>query len=161
ILADVGPPALYRRLLTDDDVPGWVRAAIERFRYGWGTFKMDWALSAAVPWSAEPARKSAVVHTGEDIADLRRFTQEARDGRLPERPSLVIGQQSLLDPTRAPAGRHTLWAYSRVPNDMPGGWSGCKEQYADRIEERIESLAPGFRQAILGRAVFAPDDLEH
>src|SRR5262249_48806590 len=110
--------------------------------------------------SAGPARQAAVVHTGEDIADLRRFTAEVRAGRLPERPYLVIGQQSLLDPTRAPEGKHTLWAYSRVPNRMEGGWEKWKETFADRIDQRIEALAPGFRRSILGRAIFAPDDLE-
>jgi phytoene dehydrogenase-like protein len=91
---------------------------------------------------------------------LIRFTNEARSGQLPGNPYLVIGQQSLLDPTRAPAGSQTLWAYSRVPNTMPDGWTKHKEMFADRIEARIERLAPGFRGLIRARAVFAPDDLE-
>ncbi len=160
ILADVGAPALYLRLLPESSVPGWVRQSIQRFQYGWGTFKMDWALAGPVPWSAAQARQAAVVHAGDSIDDLIRFTNEARAGLLPSNPYLVIGQQSLLDPTRAPSGCQTLWAYSRVPSQLHDGWPAHKEAFADRIEQRIEGLAPGFRGLIRGRAIFAPDDLE-
>jgi phytoene dehydrogenase-like protein len=160
VLADVTAPNLYLRLLAKEDVPGWVRRSIRRFRYGWGTFKMDWALSGPVPWRADQARESAVVHTGDSIADLTAFTRQVRAGELPGNPYLVIGQQSLADPTRAPAGGHTLWAYSRVPPALPGGWRTHKEGFADRIEGRIEGLAPGFRGLILARAVHSPEDLE-
>ena len=160
ILADVGAPALYLRLLPENGVPGWVRQAIRQFRYGWGTFKMDWALAGPVPWLAEEARQAAVVHAGDSIDDLIRFTNEARAGELPSNPYLVIGQQSLLDPSRAPADCHTLWAYSRVPSSLPGGWAAHKQTFAERIDARLEGLAPGFRALIRGRAVFAPDDLE-
>jgi len=123
---------------------------------------MDWALSAPVPWRVEAARESAVVHAGESVDDLSRFTREVRDGRLPERPYLVVGQQSLADPTRAPAGHHTLYCYSHVPSrvDGPGGWAEARARFADRVEARIEELAPGFRATILGRHVAAPPDLE-
>jgi phytoene dehydrogenase-like protein len=135
--------------------------AMRRFRRGFGTFKVDWALSAPVPWLAEPARKAAVVHTGEDLDDLSRFTREVRSGELPHDPYLVIGQQSLLDPTRAPSGRHTLWAYSRVPNGEVRQYSHDDAQgFADRIDRRIEELATGFKASILARTVFAPGDLE-
>jgi phytoene dehydrogenase-like protein len=160
ILADVGPKALYFKLLPEDAVPGYLRGVIKEFRYGWGTFKMDWAMSAPVPWLAGQARQSAVVHTGESIEDLSAFTDEVRAGLLPTNPYLVIGQQSLFDPTRAPAGCQTLWAYSRVPSRLAKGWAAHKEGLADRIEQRIEKLAPGFRASILGRAIFSPDDLE-
>lgn len=160
LLADVGAPALYLNLLPEQAVPGRVRQAMREFRYGWGTFKLDWALSGPVPWRSEPACRAAVVHTGEDTADLIAFTNEVRAGLLPNNPYLVIGQQSLLDPTRAPEGRHTLWAYSRVPSRIAGGWEKAKESFADRIERRIETLAPGFRDRILARALFSPDDLQ-
>ncbi len=160
ILADVGAPALYLKLLPDRWVSGWVRQSLRQFRYGWGTFKMDWALAGPVPWLSEEARQSAVVHAGDSIDDLIRFTNEARAGELPSNPYLVIGQQSLLDETRAPAGGHTLWAYSRVPSRLPKGWEKHREAFADRIEERLEGLAPGFRGLIRGRAIFAPPDLE-
>jgi phytoene dehydrogenase-like protein len=160
ILADVGPKALVFKMLPDDAVSAYVRAAVAEFRYGWGTFKMDWALAGPVPWLAEQARAAAVVHTGESVADLIAFTNEVRAGRVPRDPYLVIGQQSLLDPTRAPKGCHTLWAYSRVPARLDKGWAAHREATADRIEERIEGLAPGFRRLIRGRAAFTPDDLE-
>jgi phytoene dehydrogenase-like protein len=160
VLADVGPPALYGKLLAD--VPGLsaIRRRAGRFRYGWGTFKMDWALTGPVPWSAAEARESAVVHAGDSVADLRRFTRQVRRGELPDNPYLVIGQQSLCDPSRAPEGGHTLWAYSRVPPALPGGWEGQREAFADRVEGWIERLAPGFRGLIAGRHVAAPPDLE-
>jgi phytoene dehydrogenase-like protein len=160
VLADVGPPALYGKLLAD--VPGLsgARARANRFRYGWGTFKMDWALTGAVPWSCAEARESAVIHAGDSVADLRKFTRQVRAGQLPDNPYLVIGQQSLCDPTRAPDGGQTLWAYSRVPATLPDGWSAQRESFADRIEERIEKLAPGFRSSILARHIAAPPDLE-
>lgn len=160
ILADVGAPALYLKLLGGRHMTRWYRESMQRFRYGWGTFKMDWALSGPVPWLAAEAWESAVVHAGDSIADLIAFTNQVRAGELPCNPYLVIGQQSLVDPSRAPSGRATLWAYSRVPNTLPGGWARQRETFADRIEQRIEGLAPGFRNLIRGRAIFSPEDLE-
>jgi phytoene dehydrogenase-like protein len=130
------------------------------FQQAWGTFKMDWALSGPVPWASEEAREAAVVHAGDDLDDLARFTAQVRAGELPQNPYLVIGQQSLWDPSRAPAGRQTLWAYSRVPSHMPRGWAACREQMADLVEQRIEGLAPGFRQLILARHIMSPERLE-
>jgi phytoene dehydrogenase-like protein len=121
VIGDVGAPALYLRLLSEADVPSWARCRMCRFTYGWGTFKMDWALGDAVPWHHPEPRESAVVHTGESIEDLIAFTQQVREGRLPDNPYLVIGQQSLADPTRAPQPNHTLWAYSHVPSNIEGG----------------------------------------
>ena len=160
VLADVGPPALFLRLLQGREATWWLRRRARYFRYGWGTFKMDWALSGPTPWTVPEARASAVVHAGDSLDDLRRFTRQVRAGSLPDNPYLVIGQQSLADPSRAPAGCHTLWAYSRVPSVVAGGWAKWREPFADRIERRLEGLAPGFRRLILGRAIAAPDDLE-
>ena len=160
VLADVGPPALFLRLLQGNEATWWLRRGARHFRYGWGTFKMDWALSGPVPWTVPEARASAVVHAGDSLDDLRRFTRQVREGRLPDNPYLVIGQQSLADPGRAPAGCHTLWAYSRVPTVPDGGWARHRERFADRIERRLEILAPGFRALVIGRHIAAPDDLE-
>src|SRR5205823_5441906 len=148
ILADVGAPALFLKMLRASHVPSWLRQSMRRFRYGWGTFKMDWALAGPVPWSSMEARESAVVHAGDSVADLLAFTRQVRSGQIPSHPYLVIGQQSLLDPSRAPAGGHTLWAYSHVPSYPEGGWEKHRERFADRIEQRIEGLAPGFRGLI-------------
>jgi phytoene dehydrogenase-like protein len=160
VLADTSAPALYLSLLERSDVAHWLRVRMRRFELGFGTFKLDWALSAPVPWSVEAARQSAVVHAGESIDDLARFAREIRAGKLPQRPYLVVGQHTLVDPSRAPAGRHTLYAYSRVPPYLAGGWKQAAARFADRVEARIEELAPGFRQTILGRHVLAPPDLE-
>jgi phytoene dehydrogenase-like protein len=160
VLADTGAPALYLRLLPECSMPHWVRRSMRCFRYGWGTFKMDWALSGPVPWACAEARESAVVHSGDSVADLIDFTRQVRAGKLPRNPYLVIGQQSLVDPSRAPPGCHTLWAYSRVPPRFEGGWTGAREAFADRVEQRIEQLAPGFRQLVRARAIHAPPDLQ-
>jgi phytoene dehydrogenase-like protein len=160
ILADTSAATLLLSMLAEADVPSWVRRFMQRFPQGWGTFKVDWALSAPVPWRVEAARESAVVHAAESLDDLARFTREVRDGRLPERPYLVVGQQSLADPTRAPAGKQTLYCYTHVPSRLDGGWGAARESFADRVEARIEELAPGFRATILGRHIMAPPDLE-
>lgn len=160
IIADVAAPALYLRLLDPAHVPDRVQRAMRRFKHGFGTFKVDWALDGPVPWSSEEAARAAVVHAGDSLDDLAAFTRQVRAGDLPDRPYLVIGQQSLADPTRAPAGRHTLWAYSRVPSSLQGGWEAARYRFADSVEARIEELAPGFRERILGRALWAPPDLE-
>jgi phytoene dehydrogenase-like protein len=160
VLADVSPQALGTHLLDEQSRSGWFGQQLRRYRSGWGTFKMDWALSGPVPWNHPEPREAAVVHTGDSIADLRRFTRQVRAGQLPDNPYLVIGQQSLCDSSRAPAGCHTLWAYSRVPSSLPGGWDAQREVFADVVERRIEGLAPGFRQRILARHVVAPPDLE-
>jgi phytoene dehydrogenase-like protein len=160
ILADVGAPALYLKLLPQASVPGWVRGSMRRYRYGWGTFKVDWAISQPVPWENGEAREAAVVHAGDSLADLRAFTSEVRNGHLPNNPYLVIGQQSLIDAARAPTGGHTLWAYTHVPSRSSSEWLNCREKLADLIETRIEKLAPGFRATIRGRAIVTPPDLE-
>jgi phytoene dehydrogenase-like protein len=160
IVADVAAPALYLRLLAASAVPARVRRAMQRFPHGFGTFKVDWALSGPVPWRHPDAARAAVVHAGDSLDDLQRFADEVRRGAIPRRPYLVIGQQSLADPSRAPQGGHTLWTYSRVPARVPGGWQSARERFADDIEARIEELAPGFRERVLGRHILAPPDLE-
>lgn len=160
IVADVAAPTLYRSLLDAALVPPRVLAAMKTFRQGFGTFKMDWALDGPVPWTHEDCARASVVHAGDSLDDLSQFTREVRDGKLPSHPYLVVGQQSLADPTRAPSGQHTLWAYSRVPAKAPGGWSHDREGFADRLETRIEELAPGFKKRILARAIYSPEDLE-
>jgi len=159
VLANTSAPAAFVDLVDQHLVPGRVQRSMRAFPHGWGTFKVDWALSAPVPWTVAAARESAVVHAGDDVDDLVRFTRQVRGGEIPDNPYLVIGQQSLCDPTRAPAGQHTLWAYSRVPARPDGGWSKHAERFGDAIDARIESLAPGFRDRVLERRVVSPDDL--
>jgi phytoene dehydrogenase-like protein len=160
VLADTAAPTLYSKLLEPAHVPSWLIGRMRSFKQGFGTFKLDFALSGGVPWAVPSARESAVVHASESLPDLARFTREVRAGKLPEDPYLVIGQQSLADPTRAPAGQHTLYCYSRVPSDPEGGWARQREAFADRITARIEGLAPGFASRVLDRHISAPPDLE-
>lgn len=160
VLADTSAPSLLLDLVERAHIPSRVVRRMERFPQGWGTFKMDWALTAPTPWTVAAARESAVVHAGDSLDDLSRFTREVRQGRLPENPYLVIGQQTLPDPSRAPPGYHVLWAYTHVPSRVEGGWPASAQSFADTVEKRIEGLAPGFRSRILARHVVTPDDLE-
>jgi phytoene dehydrogenase-like protein len=160
ILADTDVAALLLELVGREHLPARVADFMKRYPRGWGTFKVDWALDGAVPWSVEPARQSAVVHAGDSLDDLARFAAQVRGGALPDHPYLVIGQQSIADPTRAPPGGHTLWAYTRVPPVVDGGWAAHAERLGDRIDARIEGLAPGFRACIIARRVVPPDRLQ-
>jgi phytoene dehydrogenase-like protein len=160
VMADTDVVALLRNMVDEQWVPSRVREFCRTYPRGWGAFKVDWALNAPVPWANEEARRAAVVHAGDSLDDLSTFTAQVRRGELPDNPYLVIGQQSLVDPTRAPEDGHTLWAYSRVPPKLEGGWSAHAESFADRVEARIEALAPGFRSTIRARAIVTPPDLE-
>lgn len=158
ILANTGAPALFTRLLADADLPSRLTRRMRKFPRGWGTFKVDWALDGPVPWLHADCRAGAVVHAGDSIDDLVRFTRQVRRGEIPDNPYLVIGQQSLLDPSRAPQGCQALWAYSRVPSGAD--WAAESERFADVMEQRIEGLAPGFKATIKARKIWAPTDLE-
>lgn len=160
IVANTSAPSLFLKLLERRLLPGRIVRKMREFPLGFGTFKVDWALSGPVPWKELIAHRSAVVHAAESVEDLVRFTKVVRNGNLDDKPYLVIGQQSLVDRSRAPNGQHTLYCYSRVPNELPAGWEPHRESYADVIEQRIESLAPGFRTNILARHVACPSDLE-
>lgn len=160
VLADTSAPALCLDLLQGQHQPGFVLRKMRKFPLGFGTFKLDLALSGPVPWTQPEARMSAVVHAGESLADLSRFVREIRAGQVPERPYLVIGQQSLIDRSRAPQEGQTLYIYSRVPSDVEGGWDKARDRFADSIIQRIEALAPNFRTTILARKIHTPPDLE-
>jgi phytoene dehydrogenase-like protein len=139
-------------------LPERYRRALRAFHHADGALKVDWALAGPVPWLSAAARRAGTVHVGGDLADLERQAAERRTGRLAEHPFVLVGQQSLADPTRAPAGHHTLWAYGLVPHRIR--WTGERDAVADRYEQEIERHAPGFRRLILARAVHDPRDLE-
>jgi len=160
VLADTSAPSLMLELLKGEALPGFVLRKMRRFPLGFGTFKLDFALSAPVPWLVPEARMSAVVHAGESLDDLSRFVRQVRGGELPERPYLVMGQQSLVDRTRAPGDAQTLYVYSRVPSELAGGWEAARERFADAVTARIEGLAPGFSALVLARKAHTPPDLE-
>ncbi len=135
----------------------YTRRAV-RFRYGPQTIKLDWALDAPIPWENEDARRAGTVHVGGDVAQLRSALHDVAGGRLPAAPFVLTGQQTIADPSRAPAGKHTAWGYSHTP---PGvDWARERDAFADTIERRIESFAPGFRERVLARHVMTPDDLQ-
>lgn len=160
VLADTGAPALAFDLVGEEHLPGRLIQSLQHFKYGWGTFKIDWALDGPVPWTVAPCREAAVVHVGEGLGGLRAFTHEVREGKLPERPYALIGQQTLMDPTRAPPGKHTLYGYTHVPSTIAGGWDAARERFADRVEGWIEACAPGFRSLIRARHLLAPPELQ-
>jgi phytoene dehydrogenase-like protein len=152
-----------------DAFPPQAVEQIRTFRPGLGTFKVDWALDGPVPWSAEECRRAAVVHVGDTVAAMSRAAWEANHGLLPARPTLILGQQSLADPSRAPAGKHTLWGYAHVPARptgdaarprAKGDWERSAGPFLDRVEAAIEAHAPGFRELILARKAWTPADLQ-
>jgi phytoene dehydrogenase-like protein len=149
----VGP---LMRMLPEGALPASVTRELRRWRYGLGTFKVDFALSQPVPWASAEARRAGVVHISGELQDQIEAAHAAGLGHVPQRPSMVIGQHSVHDPSRAPAGRHTLYAYTHVPA-RPSVDDG---DVLDRIEQRIETFAPGFRRLVLGRSVRSPEQLE-
>jgi phytoene dehydrogenase-like protein len=128
------------------------------FRYGPQTVKLDWALDAPVPWENPDARRAGTIHVGGTTAQIRTSLLDVARGRLPQQPFLLSGSQSVSDPTRAPAGKHTMWAYTHTPRGAD--WDAERERFADTIEAQVERFAPGFRDTVLARHVMTPPDLE-
>ncbi|WP_052868044.1 phytoene desaturase family protein [Streptomyces niger] len=126
--------------------------AFSRYRYGPSAFKIDYALSGPVPWTSEAARRAGTVHVGPTAADIGRALRDVHQGRAPERPFLITSQPTLTDPSRAPEGKHTFWAYGHAPN----GWTG---NLTDAVEAQLERFAPGFRDLVLARATAGPPEL--
>jgi phytoene dehydrogenase-like protein len=131
---------------------GYVRR-LRRFRYGIAAFKMDWALSDPVPWRSGELLRAATVHLGGTLDEIASAERAPWNGAISERPFAIVAQHSLFDGTRAPQGRHTLWAYCHVPR-------GCEQDMSPRIEAQIERFAPGFRDCVLARSVLPPLALE-
>lgn len=154
VLADVHAVPLYLELLPREQVPGRVLRAIERFEHDPATFKVDWTLDGPIPWTSVPARSAPVVHVAESVDELSVTQSELARGLTPSTPFLVMGQYSMADPTRMPDGKEVAWAYTHLPQMADPG------DLAERMEERIEALAPGFRGLIRQRRVWTPTDLE-
>lgn len=149
-------PRPMLQLLPADALPVRLQRRLRRWRYGLGTAKLDWALSGPVPWPSPRAREAGVIHVGGQLEEITASIVEATLGRFPERPALVVGQQSLHDRSRAPATAQTLYAYARVPQ-RPGLDDA---EIAERIERQIERFAPGFRKLVLARSVRSPAAIE-
>ncbi len=127
--------------------------ALKRYRYGPGVFKLDLALDGPIPWTAEECLRAGTVHLGGPLNEISAGEAAVAHGEHPERPFVLLAQQSLFDPTRAPAGKHTVWAYCHVPN-------GSTFDMTERIEAQIERFAPGFKDRILARSAWGPANLE-
>ena len=134
-------------------LPERYRRALARFRYGPGAFKADYALSGPIPWRARECALAGTVHLGGELEEVAQAARAVARGELPDRPFVLVAQHTLFDPSRAPAGRHTAWAYCHVPHAFAGDASWA-------MEAQIERFAPGFRDLVLARAVRAPADLE-
>ena len=137
-------------------VPGCRRATrprMRRYQHGPAVFKIDYALSGPVPWTAAACRRAGTVHLGPSLADIGAALRSVHRGSAPGRPFLITAQPSVSDPGRAPAGSHVFWAYCQVPNGWP-------RDHTAAIEAQIERFAPGFRDLILARAVTPPAGVE-
>jgi phytoene dehydrogenase-like protein len=134
-------------------MPPRYRRRLESFRHAPGIFKIDYALSEPIPWKAEACRRAGTVHLSGTMNEIAVAESDISRGKIPERPFVLVAQQSLFDKTRAPAGQHTLWVYCHVPFD-------CNIDMSDRIEAQIERFAPGFRDCVLARHKMNGAELE-
>jgi phytoene dehydrogenase-like protein len=150
-LFDVSPRQLLR--IAGDRLSGGYRRRLERYRHGPGVFKIDAALDGPIPWRAAACAQAGTVHLGGTLAEIAAAESAVWRGQHPERPFVLLAQQSLFDPTRAPAGKHTLWAYCHVPN-------GSTVDMTDRILGQVERFAPGLRDRILSLSAHGPAALE-
>jgi phytoene dehydrogenase-like protein len=151
VLCDVTPKQLLR--LAGDRLPDRYRRTLERYRYGPGVFKMDWALDGPIPWAAEECAGGGTVHLGGTLEEIAASERGPWTGEHAERPFVLLAQPTLFDDTRAPAGKHTAWAYCHVPN-------GSTVDMTERIERQVERFAPGFQELVLARSALGPADLE-
>jgi phytoene dehydrogenase-like protein len=150
ILLDVSVWELLR--IAGRQLPPRYRQRLEKFRHAPGIFKIDYALSSPIPWKAEACRRAGTIHLGGGIDGIAATEREVSRGKIPERPFVLVAQQSLFDETRAPRGQHTLWAYCHVPFN-------CDTNMSNQIESQIERFAPGFRNCILARHKMGAADL--
>ena len=157
VIADVMPDALAR--LGGDALARWYRELIKRYVYGPATLKLDWALDGPIPWSDPGVRGAGTVHVGGGEQELLDTIAASARG-LPERPFLLLGQQTVADPTRAPEGKHTAWAYTHGPRDLAVWDEVATARQAERVEAQVERYAPGFRDRVLARHVLSPSDLQ-
>jgi len=151
ILCDVTPRQLAD--LAGGRLPLSFRRRLYRYRYGPGVFKIDWALSGPIPWKARECTQAGVIHLGGTMEEIAASERAVWQGQVVDRPFVLVAQPSLFDSSRAPLGKHTAWAYCHVPHASAADMTGS-------IENQIERFAPGFRECIIARHVFAPSSLE-
>jgi phytoene dehydrogenase-like protein len=151
VVCDVVPRELIR--IAGPELPARYVRRLARFPHGPGAFKVDFALDGPIPWQAQECGRAGTVHLGGTLAEIAASERAPWEGRHAERPFVLMAQHSLFDPSRAPAGKHTVWAYCHVPN-------GSDFDMTDRIEAQVERFAPGFRDLVVGRSVMPPAALE-
>jgi phytoene dehydrogenase-like protein len=149
-LCDVSPGNLTR--IVGEKLSRGYKVRLSSFRHGPGVFKVDYALTSPVPWKAAECAGAATLHLGGSFEDIAESEAAVRSGKIADRPFILVAQPSLFDETRAPAGKHTLWAYCHVPY-------GSTVNMLERLEAQIERFAPGFRDCVLARNVLFPADL--
>ena len=174
VVADVSAPALYGGLVDWADLPARLRTKMSRFEWDPGTVKVDWALDGPVPWTSAPEQAPGTVHVAETVEEVVLAGAQVGAGAVPADPFLLMGQMAAADPSRAPQGSESVWAYTHVPQrtstdagagsatgDVRGVWDhdDC-ERFADRMQARIEKYAPGFADRVVARRVLGPRELE-
>ncbi len=170
VVADVAAPRLFGSLVPPAQLPSRVRRGMDRFQLDPSTVKVDWALDAPVPWAAAPPYPPGTVHVADSVDEMTQALGQVAAHAVPARPFLVAGQMTTTDATRSPAGTESMWAYTHVPQhssrdagdgSVRGVWDrdDC-ERFADRMQERLERLAPGFGSRVRARRVLGPRELE-
>jgi phytoene dehydrogenase-like protein len=170
VLADVVAPQLYGGLVAADDLPARTLRSMRSFRLDPGTVKVDWALDGPIPWASAPPHAPGTFHVADSVEDMTEALGQVNARSIPANPFMLAGQMTTTDPSRSPAGTESMWAYAHVPQDavrdageggIRGTWdaSDC-ERFGDRMQERIEKLAPGFGSRVLSRRVLGPLELE-
>lgn len=170
VIADVSAPALYGGLVPFAELPDRVRREMARFEWDPATLKVDWALSAPVPWRGRPAQAPGTVHVADSLDELARSHTLVHDHVVPAKPFLLVGQMTTADPSRSPAGTEALWAYTHLPQEVhhdeggdgiTGRWDDAEiERLADRIQARLEAYAPGFSATVISRRILGPRQLQ-
>lgn len=170
VLADTSAPTLYRDLVGEEHLPARLLRDLERFQWDFSTFKVDWALTSPVPWTAPQAAGAGTVHVADGMDALTRFAAQIARGQVPDEPFALFGQMTTADPSRSPAGTESAWAYTHLPqqitsdagpDDITGRWDTREQEaMADRVEAQVERFAPGFRSRILARRILAPTTLQ-
>ncbi|MFL5741617.1 MAG: phytoene desaturase family protein [Flavisolibacter sp.] len=151
VLFDVTPRQLLE--IAGQKFSSTYRWQLKRYQYGMGAFKIDWALDAPIPFTAAACCHSGTVHIGNSFEEIEASEQQTSEGKIPDRPFVLLAQPSLFDSSRAPQGKHTAWAYCHVPN-------GSLTDMTSRIEDQVERFAPGFKERILARHVLNPKQME-
>ena len=169
VLADVTAPQLYLGLVGAEHLPAQLLADLRRFQWDTATVKLDWALSAPIPWRAGGAGAAGTVHVGGDMDDLMAYSTQLELDQIPASPFLLVGQMTTADPSRSPAGTESAWGYTHVParprsdagGELRGDWGPAdRDRFVARMEAQMERFAPGFRDLVIARHVQFPADLE-